>query len=69
MNTKKQQIAKLQRRLNIANSTVFKQMEAIEKLEKMYESQLAVQDKAINRLFIIQNYLEEKTLKVYDCAN
>jgi len=66
MNTKKQQIAKLQRRLNIANSTVFKQMEAIEKLSKMYESQLAVQDKAINRLFIIQNYLEEKTLKVYD---
>lgn len=56
----------LKSKLNNANSVVGSQIEGFNTMCSTYESQLALQDKAINRLNIIINYLEEKNLKIYE---
>ena len=80
MKNENQQIKELARMLGIANKTIHDQMQeidtlnklavykkiSIKNLAKMYENQLESQDREIHRLTIIQHYLEEKTLKVYE---
>ena len=50
----------LQDKLNIANNTVAKQIEAFDKMCEHYENQLKIQDKELARRLIIIHYLEDR---------
>ena len=56
----------LQDKLNLANSTVGKQIKAFDVMCEHYENQLKLQDKELARRLTIIHYLETKTLKVFE---
>ena len=56
----KKQNKELQDKLNLANNTVAKQIEAFDKMCEHYEKQLKVQDKELARRLIIIHYLEDR---------
>ena len=61
----KKQNKELNDKLNLANSTVGKQIKAFDIMCEHYENQLKVQDKELARRLTIIRYLETKTLKVF----
>ena len=56
----KKENKELQHKLNLANNTVDKQLEAFYKMCKHYENQLKIQDKELSRRLIIIHYLEDR---------
>ena len=62
----KKQNKELQDKLNMANSTVAKQIKAFDDMCENYEKQLKVQDKELARRLTIIHYLETKALKVFE---
>lgn len=62
----KKQNKELQDKLNLANSTVAKQIEALENMCEHYEKQLKQQDKELARRLTIIHYLETKALKGFE---
>lgn len=56
----------LQDKLNLANSTVGKQIKAFYVMCEHYEKQLKVQDRELERRLTIIRYLETKALKVFE---
>lgn len=56
----KKQNKELQDKLNLANSTVAKQIEAFDIMCENYENQLKVQDKELARRLILIHYLEDR---------
>ena len=47
-------------KLNLANNTVAKQIEAFDKMCENYENQLKIQDKELARRLILIHYLEDR---------
>ena len=62
----KKQNKELEYKLNIANSTVSKQVKAFDDICEHYGNQLKVQDKELERRLILIHYLETKALKVFE---
>ena len=62
----KKQNKELQHKLNLANSTVGKQIKAFDDMCEHYENQLKIQDRELSRRLTIIHYLETKALKVFE---
>ena len=62
----KKQNKELQDKLNLANSTVGKQIKAFDVMCENYENQLKIQDRELSRRLTIIHYLETKALKVFE---
>ena len=56
----------LKNKLNLANATVAKQIEAFDDMCESYEKQLKQQDRELARRLTIIHYLETKALKVFE---
>lgn len=56
----KKQNKELQDKLNLANSTVAKQIKAFDKMCEHYENKLKIQDKELARRLILIHYLEDR---------
>ena len=56
----KKENKELQYKLNLANNTVAKQLEAFDKMCINYENQLKIQDKELARRLILIHYLEDR---------
>ena len=62
----KKQNKELQDKLNLANSTVDKQIKALCDMCEHYENQLKQQDRELARRLTIIHYLETKALKGFE---
>ena len=62
----KKENKELQDKLNLANNTVAKEVEAFDKMCEHYEKQLKQQDRELARRLAIIHYLETKVLKDFE---
>ena len=62
----KKENIELKDKLNLANSTVGKQIKAFDDMCESYENQLKQQDIELARRLTIIRYLETKALKVFE---
>ena len=72
INKLKRTVKEVERKLAIANKTIFKQMEQIEKLNKFIdfkETEARLQDNAIDRNNTIIHYLEAKMVDLISQLN
>lgn len=72
INKLKRQVKETQLKLEIANKTIYEQMQHIEKLNKFIdfkETEARLQDNAIDRNNTIINYLESKIIQLISDFN